>query len=264
MRIVCAVIEISAGSVPNLGQDLSVRRTVTSQPIRDDAARLVFQSRQQTLEEALRCRRIPPVLHQDVEHDAVLVDCAPEVMQRAADPQIHLIEVPDVAWLGPPSAELAGEVGAELDTPLPDALAGNGDASLGQHQLHVAQAQAEDVVKPYGIADDCRREAVAGVGRGLCRHHASMAPPSRSGQWSPTCQCPWWTSRFCSTAGAPPRRCDASSPRPQAVQVGRFELESRQLAPSASMRAASDKHPRANLAANAAASPGRHVHGCGG
>src|SRR3712207_7542032 len=34
---------------------------------------------------------------QDVEHHAVLVHRAPEVMQRAVDPQVRLIQVPGVA-----------------------------------------------------------------------------------------------------------------------------------------------------------------------
>jgi hypothetical protein len=132
---------------------------------------------------------VPAALHQDVEHDAVLVHRTPEVVQHAVDAQIHLIEVPGVARPRPPPAELAGEVGPEPEAPLPDALVGDADAPLGQDQLHVAQAQAEDVVEPYCMADDLGREAVAGVGGGLGRHPASIAQPARSGQKPSTWQC---------------------------------------------------------------------------
>jgi len=62
-------------------------------------------------------------------------------------------------------------------------------ASLGEDQLHVAQAQAEDVVEPHGVADDLSREAVTRVGRGLWRHLTSMAQPFHSGKRPPSWQC---------------------------------------------------------------------------
>jgi hypothetical protein len=68
---------------------------------------------------------IPTILDQDVEHDAVLIDRTLEIVQLAADFQEHLIEVRSVARLRLSSAELAGEVGAELEAPLPDALVSN-------------------------------------------------------------------------------------------------------------------------------------------
>ena len=41
--------------------------------------------------------RFPRPLHQDVEHDPMLIHRAPEVVQHAIDPQEDLIEAPDVA-----------------------------------------------------------------------------------------------------------------------------------------------------------------------
>jgi hypothetical protein len=43
-------------------------------PFRDDAAGPELETGQQTLEEALRCRGIPPVLRQEVEHEAAWTD----------------------------------------------------------------------------------------------------------------------------------------------------------------------------------------------
>jgi len=45
------------------------------------------------------------------------------------------------------------EIGIELKTPMPNALMGHHDAAC-QKQLHVAQAQAEDVIQPHGVVDD--------------------------------------------------------------------------------------------------------------
>ena len=158
-----------------------MRDAVAAQAVGDEALRLVLQPGQQALEEALRGRGVPVVLDQDVEHDAVLVHRAPEIMQLAIDRQEHLIEVPCVARLRPALTELAGEVGAELEAPLPDALVADDDASLGQDKLHLAQAQAEHVVQPDGVADDLGWEAVARVGGGLGRHLAILPQPIRYG-----------------------------------------------------------------------------------
>src|SRR5437763_8527476 len=95
---------------------------------------------------------------------------SPRIPRRApVDFQEHLIEVPGVARLRPALTELAGEVGAELEAPLSDALVADGDAPLGQDELHLAQAQAEDVVEPHSVADDLGWEAGCGVGGGVGR-----------------------------------------------------------------------------------------------
>ena len=52
---------------------------------------LVLQAGEQALEEALRRGRIPAVLDQNIEHHAVLIHRAPEVVQLAVDLQEHLI-----------------------------------------------------------------------------------------------------------------------------------------------------------------------------
>src|SRR4051812_16575867 len=101
------------------------------------------------------------------------------------------IEVPDVARLGPSSAELPGKVSAELQAPVSDAFMGDHDATLGQDQLHIPQAQAEYMVQPYSVADDLGRKAIAGIGGEVGRHPASLARPYRFGQRASTWQCPF-------------------------------------------------------------------------
>jgi hypothetical protein len=65
--------------MPHAGQDLALRCAVGAQPIRDDAPRLVLEAGQQALEEPLGGRGIAPLLHEDVEHDTVLVHRALEI-----------------------------------------------------------------------------------------------------------------------------------------------------------------------------------------
>ncbi len=189
MRVLGTIVEVSAGPVSYIGQDLAFRRAVAAQAIGDDALRLLLQAGQQAFEKALGRGRVPPALHQDIEHDPVLIHSAPEVVQHTIDPQEDLIEVPSVARLRPAPAQLSGEVGPEPQAPLPNALMGNRDPALGQDQLDVPQAEAEDIIKPYSMADDLGREAVAGVGDGLGHHQPSLVQPPRSGQRPPTWQC---------------------------------------------------------------------------
>jgi hypothetical protein len=54
---------------------------------------------------------------------------------------------------------------------------GHHNAALGQDQLDVTQAQAEDVIQPHGVADDLGGEPVAVVGIGW-RLHAAVSPAS--------------------------------------------------------------------------------------
>jgi hypothetical protein len=63
------------------------------------------------------------------------------------DPQVHLIEVPGIARLGPAPAQFAGELGTEPLAPLPDALVADRNAPLGQDQFDVRKAAAEQVIE---------------------------------------------------------------------------------------------------------------------
>jgi hypothetical protein len=189
VRVFSSVIQITAGPVLDLRQDLTLRHAVAAQAVSDDAAGLELETGEQALEEAFRGGRIPAVLHEDVEHNAMLVHCAPEVVQHAVDPQEDLIQVPAVARLRPAPAQPPGEVGPEPQAPLPDALVGDRDPTFGQDQLDVAQAQAKNMIQSYGVADDLGREAVAGVGGEVRLHPASFAQLGRSGQKPSTWRC---------------------------------------------------------------------------
>jgi hypothetical protein len=73
MRVFGPVVEVSAGSVPHIGQDFALGDPMAAQAIGDDLPRPVLQASGQALEEAFCCGGIPAVLDQDVEDDAVLV-----------------------------------------------------------------------------------------------------------------------------------------------------------------------------------------------
>jgi len=83
-------------------QDLPLCGGVAAQLVRDDHARHLPQTAQQLAKETLGGLCIAPALDEDVEHVAVLVDRAPEIMRLALDADEHLVHEPFVARLWPP------------------------------------------------------------------------------------------------------------------------------------------------------------------
>jgi hypothetical protein len=167
MRVLRAIVEVAAAPMSDLGQELALCHAVALQPVSDQPTWLVSEAREQALEEPLGGTPVPPILNQDVQHHAMLIYRAPEIMQHAVDAQKHLIEVPGVARLRPAPPQLTGELRTELPTPAPDTLMRDGDAPLRQDQFHIPQAQAEHVIQPHSVADDLRREAVSRISGGV-------------------------------------------------------------------------------------------------
>jgi hypothetical protein len=137
--------------------------------------RHILQTLQQALEEPLRSVGIAPGLNQNIEHNAILIDGAPKIVQLALDPNEHLVEVPLVSWSWPTASHAVGESCAEFQAPASHRLVGDDDAALSQDQLHIAQAEAEHVVQPDGVADDLGWEPMTIVGVGWRLHTVSLA-----------------------------------------------------------------------------------------
>jgi hypothetical protein len=105
-----------------------------------------LQSLQRSSEATLGSVGITPILNQNVEHDAVLIHRAPEIVLHAPDSDADLIEVPLVPGSWPAVAQAAGQRLAEFLAPAPHGIMGDDDAPLGQKQLDVPQAEAEYVI----------------------------------------------------------------------------------------------------------------------
>jgi hypothetical protein len=69
------------------------------------------------LKEALRCLGVAPGLNEDVEHNALLIDGAPEVVLHALDPDEDFVQVPLVARSWPATAQAVSDTGGELLAP---------------------------------------------------------------------------------------------------------------------------------------------------
>jgi hypothetical protein len=112
---------------------------------------------------------IPPWLNEDVEHDAVLIHGAPQIVLHALDPDAHFIKVPSVAGPRTTTTQSFGKALAEFLAPVPNGLVGENNAPFSQKQLDIPQAEAEHVIQSDGMADDLGGKAMAivWVGRGF-------------------------------------------------------------------------------------------------
>ncbi len=70
---------------------------VAPQLVGHNHPRLILQTLQQPIEEPCRRLGIGPSLDEDVEHNAILIDGAPEIVLHALDTDEDLVHVPLVA-----------------------------------------------------------------------------------------------------------------------------------------------------------------------
>ena len=111
----------------NARHHLFFRRGIASKFVRSHFNRGSFLAFQQLTEEAFGGTPIAARLEQDVDHIAVLVDGAPEIMLLALDSQEEFIQVPRIAQPTLSPLEGTGVFGTELPTPLSDGFVGDQD-----------------------------------------------------------------------------------------------------------------------------------------
>ena len=86
-----AVVQVFALPVFDMGQDLALRCRVALELVGYDHPRRILKPLQQLAKEPLSSFGIAPALHQDVEHDPVLVNGTPEILLLATNADEHLI-----------------------------------------------------------------------------------------------------------------------------------------------------------------------------
>ena len=159
---------------------MALRHAVASQLVGHDHPRHILQTLQQPPEETLGRFGVATFLNQDVEHNAILIHGAPEIVLHTLDPDEHLVHVPLVPRPWPAAAQAVGKALAEFLAPAPNGLIGDDNATLSQKQLDIPQAEAEHMVQPDSMADDLGGKAMAVVRVGWWLHAAHCCP-SRSG-----------------------------------------------------------------------------------
>ena len=100
-------------------------------------------------------------LNEDVDYISVLVDGTPEIMPSTLDVYEEFVEVPRIAQTILSTPQLASIVRTEFPTPLPNRLVGDNDPALCQKIFDIAEAQAEPMIEPDGMADDLDRKTVS-------------------------------------------------------------------------------------------------------
>jgi hypothetical protein len=126
----------------------------------DDHPRYRAGRLHQAAEEAPGCGFVPAVLHEDIQHVAVLVDGPPHVLQLAVDLEEDLVQMPLVARPGPAAAQSVRVGLAERGAPAADGLVGHDDAAQEQEFLDLAEAERESVVQPHAVGYDLDRVPV--------------------------------------------------------------------------------------------------------
>ena len=170
-----AVVLVLPGAVHHGRHDRAVRRRVAAQFIGDEPPRypaLVFQ---QLPKEARGGLPVASRLHEDVDHVAVLVHGAPQILPSALDRHEQLVQIPGVAHPPASAPQPPRVVGSEGLAPLPDRLVGDGDPAFGEKILDISKAEPKAVVQPDRVTDDLGGEAVAVVECGGARHRPT--PP---------------------------------------------------------------------------------------
>ena len=94
---------------------------------------------------------VAPATDENVEHDAVLIHSAPQIMRLAGDLEHDFIEMPLVAGPGQPPADEVGELLAELQPPLADRLV----ADLDAPGTRASPRPSEDSAESESAATPC-------------------------------------------------------------------------------------------------------------
>jgi hypothetical protein len=102
MGVLRTVIEIPVLAVLYTWQEFSLRRAIAFELIRDEDLGHVDQALEEFAEKLLRRLLVPAALDENIQHVAVLVHGAPEIMTFAVDGEEYLIQVPFVARSGTP------------------------------------------------------------------------------------------------------------------------------------------------------------------
>jgi hypothetical protein len=141
MRILCSIVESFVLAMLYAGQDLAFRCSITLQFISDDDAWDILQLLEQFAEEAFRRFFVPPALHQDIEHVAVLINCPSEIVGFAVDFQVPLIHMPCVSAARTTTTQFVGIYLPKCEAPLPDCFIGEDNSTLCHQFFDIVETE---------------------------------------------------------------------------------------------------------------------------
>jgi len=108
VRVLSTVVQVPVLPMLHARQELAHGRAVALQLIRDEHPWDILTAFEELTEEFLRSLLVPPPLHQDVEHHAIMIDRPPEIVPLLIDRDEYFIQVPFVAWTRPATMQGIG------------------------------------------------------------------------------------------------------------------------------------------------------------
>jgi hypothetical protein len=97
VRDFSSIVGVASRVVVDRRHDYSVRSTLAPQLVGDKPSRFGSLALQKLAKEAFRRTLISPRLNKDIEHVAVLVHSAPEILSLTVDRDEDFVQMPSVA-----------------------------------------------------------------------------------------------------------------------------------------------------------------------
>lgn len=141
---------------------LIATQPIAAQLIGDDLARHWARA-QHSLEKTFCSSLVAPLLQQNVEFDAVLIDRTPNQIRFAAQCDENTIKMLRAARLASRCFCLASKNSAELTAPESDRLVRHDHAAFEEQFLDAAQAQLKAKIPAHSATDDHSRKTVAAI-----------------------------------------------------------------------------------------------------
>jgi hypothetical protein len=145
-------------------RDAGLRGRITAQLVGDNLARRRARTKHAP-EESFGCGRVAPLLQQDIEFGAVLVNGSPHHIRFTAQHHEQLVEMPGTARFAPGCLDAMREPCAEFIAPAAHGFVTHHDATLEQQLFNVAQAQLKSKVPTNDTTDHHRWEAMPVIER---------------------------------------------------------------------------------------------------
>ena len=149
--------------------------TVAAQLVGDETTRFLSLAPQESPKESPRRSPVSTRLDKNVDHVAVLIHRAPEILALTVDRHEHLVQEPRISESTLSALQAPRVVRTELPAPLPSGFVRHDDSSFREQIFDIPEAQAVSVVEPHGVADDVRRKAMPQVA-GSTRCHPDIVP----------------------------------------------------------------------------------------
>jgi len=151
---------------------------VAAELICDDHVWSKPSSVQQSAEEPNGSKSIPLRLDENIEDNAILIDCSPKVMSHSIDLEEHFVQMPFVTGSSTTSPQTGCISFPKLVAPPPDGLIAEQYSPSRHHFFDITEAHAEPKVEPNTVRNDLLRKPMTTVQ--AVRHSSSMSSAQKN------------------------------------------------------------------------------------